>query len=166
MDVMMSDSMITLRGFAAALALALVAGCAAQGPAPQQAAAAPQHDAATSGPQLAGVWYQVYFDTNSSVVNPRGQMIARTVAYVVQHDTATRVTVIGKTDRVGAAPANLTLSRQRAKAVRDALVTAGVPADHIDTSWTGEGTQAVATANGVNQAYNRVVDVTVVKTSP
>jgi len=58
------------------------------------------------------------------------------------------------------------LARQRrAEALRDALIAAGVPADRIDTSWTGEAKQAVATAN-VNEPRNRVVDVIVVKQSP
>jgi OOP family OmpA-OmpF porin len=61
----------------------------------------------------------------------------------------------------------LGLARQRrADAVRDALIAAGVPADRIDTSWTGEAKQAVATANDVNEPRNRVVDVTVVKEPP
>ena len=79
---------------------------------------------------------------------------------------ATRVTVIGRTDRVGAPPANMALAHRRAEAVRDALITAGVPADHVDTSWTGEAAQRVATANDAAKPCNRVVDVTVVKQSP
>jgi len=78
----------------------------------------------------------------------------------------TRVTVIGRTDRIGAPPANMALSQRRADAVRDALIAAGVPAANIDTSWTGEGKQQVATAADTAEPRNRVVDVTVVKQSP
>lgn len=152
-----------LRSLVAALSLAAVVGCAQQA-APPQAAAAPQHDAAVAGPELAGAWYQVYFDTGSAAVNARGQMIAGKVAYVVANDPTARVTVIGRTDRIGAAPANLALSQRRANAVRDALVAAGVPAARIDTSWTGEATQAKApAADDATDARTRVVDVTVVK---
>jgi outer membrane protein OmpA-like peptidoglycan-associated protein len=73
------------------------------------------------------------------------------------------VTVIGRTDRIGAPPANIALSHRRANAVRDALISAGVPAASIDTSWTGEGKQAVAT--DAAEPRNRVVDITVVKLS-
>ena len=93
-------------------------------------------------------------------------MIVKNVAYVVANIASTRVTVIGKTDRVGAPPANMALSHRRADAIRDALIAAGVPAGRIDTSWTGEGKQQVATANEVAESRNRVVDVTVVKESP
>lgn len=37
--------------------------------------------------------------------------------------------------------------------------------DRIDTSWVGEGRQQVATADDIAEPRNRVVDVTVVKTS-
>jgi OOP family OmpA-OmpF porin len=73
------------------------------------------------------------------------------------------VTVIGKTDRVGSATANLALSQRRADQVRDALVAAGVPAVRIDTRWTGEGLQQVATGDDIDEQRNRVVDITVVQ---
>jgi OOP family OmpA-OmpF porin len=147
------------RVFAATIGLGLLAGCAEQ-------AAAPPPAAAMTEPQLAGAWYQVFFETNKTELNERGQMIVRTVASVAASNGATRVTVIGKTDRVGAAAANVALSQRRADQVRDALVTAGVPAARIDTSWTGEGKQNVATANDVAESRDRVVDITVVQQSP
>lgn len=150
-----------LRALVSTLALCtLAAGCA------EQASSPPPQAAAASSPELAGAWYQVYFDTSSSELNARGQMIVKRVAYVVANTNSTRVTVIGKTDRIGARPANTALSEQRAEAVRDALIGAGVPAARIDTSWTGEATQNVATANDVAEPRNRVVDITVVKQSP
>ncbi|BBK39939.1 hypothetical protein STAQ_50170 [Allostella sp. ATCC 35155] len=146
-----------MRAFGAALALSLAAGCADQ-PTPP-----PTTSGYASEAELAGAWYQVYFDTDSYAVNARGEMIAKTVAYVVTNNANTRVTVIGKTDRVGTPAANMALSERRAEAVRDALVRAGVPAARIDTTWTGEGRQAAATADDVSDQRNRVVDVTVVK---
>jgi len=148
-----------LRALVATLALSMAAGCAEQSSPPPQAAAG-------TSPELAGAWYQIYFDTNSVNIDARGRAIVKNVAYVVANAGPTRVTVIGRTDRVGAPPANLALSHRRADAVRDALITAGVPAASIDTSWTGEAKQAVATANDAAEPRNRVVDVTVVKETP
>jgi len=116
-------------------------------------------------PELAGAWYQVYFDTNSAEIDERGRMMVERVAYVAKNAGPTRVTVIGRTDRVGAPPANVALSHRRANAIRDALVAAGVPASQIDTSWTGEGRQAVMTGDDFAEPRNRVVDITVVKVS-
>ena len=145
-----------LRVILATLALGLTAGCA-ETMNSQSAAPAPQ------GPELAGAWYEIYFDTDSAELNQRGQTIVATVANVVANAGPTRVTVIGKTDRVGAPPANMALARERADAVREALVAAGVPAAIIDTTWTGEGSQAVATLDDAAEPLNRVVDVKVVK---
>jgi OOP family OmpA-OmpF porin len=154
--------------FAAVVALGALAGCVDGAPPPQHqaasAASAASGDAET--PELAGAWYQIYFDTNSADINDRGTTIVRTVAYVVANikDSAPpRVTVIGKTDRVGAPPANLALSKTRAETVRNALIVAGVPSDLIDTTWTGERRQDVATGDDVTERRNRVVDVTVIR---
>jgi len=146
----------------AILSLSFAAGCAQQATVP---APPPTHDAATGGPELAGVWYQIYFDTGSSAINARGRMIVNRVAYVIANGGPARVTVIGRTDRVGAAPDNRALSARRANAVRDALVAAGVPAAAIDTSWIGQGVQTAAAADEAVNPRNRAVDVTVVKQS-
>ncbi len=151
------------RILAVTFTLAMVAGCAEQAPRTTARAAPPAPAAAADAPELAGAWYQVFFDTNKTNIDNRGQMIVKNVAYVVANTNAARVTVIGKTDRVGDSVGNMALSQQRAGQVRDALIAAGVPATHIDTSWTGEGKQEVATANDAAEPRNRVVDITVIK---
>lgn len=148
------------RSAVAVLTLALVAGCADQAPPYRHG---PGISSSTAEPELAGAWYQIFFDTNKVDINDRGKMIVKSVANVVANAGPTRVTVIGKTDRVGEPSDNLVLSRQRADKVRNALIAAGVPADRIDTSWTGETRQQVATADNFSEERNRVVDVTVVK---
>jgi len=145
----------------AILTLALLASCAEQAAAPTPQATAPA--AATAVPQLAGAWYQVQFDSSQADIDARGHMIVNTVANVVANNAATHVTVIGKADRVGSATANLALSQQRAGRVRDALITAGVPSGRIDTRWTGEGNQEIATSDQIADQRNRVVDITVVQ---
>lgn len=147
-----------MRALALALTLSLAAGCAEQRSSHSQPMAAAAVD-----PELVGAWYQIYFDTNSADINSRGQMIVRNVANVVANAGPTRVTIIGKTDRVGAPPANMALAERRANAVRDALIAAGVPAAGIDTGWTGEGRQEVSTADDTAEPRNRIVDITVVK---
>ncbi|GAB6051732.1 hypothetical protein JCM17960_05520 [Magnetospira thiophila] len=159
-----------LGAFSAAVFLAGTAGCAQQGttqstydrPAAAQTAAAP----ISADPELAGAWYQIFFDTSEINIDARGQMVVKNVAFVAMNNEMTRVTVIGKTDRVGDAPSNMALSKQRADQVRDALIVAGVPADHIDTRWTGETRQIVSTSDDKDEQRNRVVDITVIKMMP
>ena len=146
------------RALVATLALSVIAGCAMQSSSHLQTAS-------DHGSESPGARYQIYFDTNKIEISDRGQMIVRKVADVVADNETARLTVIGKTDRVGEPSANMALSRQRADQVRDALAAAGVPLSHIDTSWTGEGRQEVATANGEAEERNRVVDITVVERS-
>jgi OOP family OmpA-OmpF porin len=153
MEVTVVQPAKILRALVVTLAFSVVAGCAVTGSEP----------ASASAPALAGAWYQIYFDTNKTEIDARGRMIIEKVAYIVANDTATRVTVIGKTDRVGAAADNMGLSHRRANAVRDALITGGVPAAHIDTTWTGEARQNMKTNDDAAEQGNRVVDVTVVK---
>lgn len=148
-----------LRAFTAAVTLLALGACAQ----PEQQTSPPRHDAATSGPELAGAWYQIYFDTNSAEVNDRGKRIVGTAASIVANNPDTRLTLIGRTDRIGAPPANLVLSERRAKAVRDALIDAGVPAARIDTDWTGQVRQGAQMQDDATQPRNRVVDITVVK---
>jgi OOP family OmpA-OmpF porin len=129
----------------------MLAACADQGSPPAAAAA----------PQLAGAWYQVFFDTDKTDLSPRGELIVNKVAEVVRHNDEVRVAVIGRTDRAGTAAANMALSERRAELVRDALIGAGVPAARIDTSWLGEGEQDVPTPDDVAAQRNRVVDIVV-----
>jgi peptidoglycan-associated lipoprotein len=138
------------RPLLAVVGLAILAACADQGSPPAAAA-----------PQLAGAWYQVFFDTDKADLSPRGQLIVNKVADVVRTNNEVRVTVIGRTDRAGTAAANMALSERRAELVRDALIAAGVPAARIDTSWLGEGEQDVPTPDDVAQQRNRVVDIVV-----
>ncbi|MEX1306313.1 MAG: OmpA family protein [Rhodovibrionaceae bacterium] len=152
----MSNSTKIIKTLVAVLALSAIVGCARMDSPSQQSRAA-------SDAELAGAWYQIYFDTSSATVNPRGQLVIDNAANIAMNAGPTRVTVIGRTDRVGSAPDNLALAHQRANAVRDALIAAGVPSAEIDTSWSGESNQAVSTANDADEPRNRVVDVTVVQ---
>ena len=138
------------RPLCAAVGFAMLAACADQGsPAP------------TAVPQMAGAWYQVFFDTDKTDLSPRGQLIVSKAADVVTHNDEVWVTVIGRTDRAGTAAANMALSERRAELVRDALIAAGVPSARIDTSWLGEGKQDAPTPDDVAQQRNRVVDIVI-----
>jgi len=147
----------------ASLVLVVVAGCAGQAATPQSTSSAALM---SNDPELAGAWYQIFFDTNKVDIDSRGKMVIKNVAYVATNNDMTRVTVIGKTDRVGAADSNVGLSQRRADQVRDALIAAGVPSDHIETRWTGEASQKVSTFDEKDEQRNRVVDVTVIKLLP
>jgi peptidoglycan-associated lipoprotein len=155
MESAMFRSVKVPRTFIAAVALATATGCAQ----PEKAAAP------APGAEQAGAWYQIYFEAGGFQIKDKAQSIVRSVAHLVATEGPSRVTVIGKTDRIGAAPANMALSRRRAGAVRDALIAVGVPTSSILTRWTGERKPHMATADQVDEQGNRVVDITVLKLS-
>jgi outer membrane protein OmpA-like peptidoglycan-associated protein len=71
------------------------------------------------------------------------------------------ITITAHTDRAGDEEPNLALSEQRAAAIRDALVGAGLDADLIEVAWHGETRPAVATEDGVPELRNRRAEIRV-----
>ena len=73
----------------------------------------------------------LYFDVGSAVPSPdAGRKLERLVAHARAYPSV-RLTVAGYHDRSGDAAANEELAKQRARAVRDLLVAAGVPEDRV-----------------------------------
>jgi len=74
---------------------------------------------------------------------------------------ATYIEVVGNTDDVGDDAYNQELSEQRARAVRDYLVAAGVDASKIATVGMGESMPVASNTTDEGRAQNRRVDVLV-----
>ncbi len=143
--------------FISILALtALLAGCAQQ-PAPTGEAAI------TVPPPGKRVHYQVFFKTDSAALDEEGRSVIASIASVAASDKNMSVRVIGKTDRLGAPPVNMALSKRRTEVVLEALVAAGMPTARIDWGWTGERGAPIPTADEKSEPRNRVVDITVNK---
>jgi OOP family OmpA-OmpF porin len=70
------------------------------------------------------------------------------------------VEIVGHTDSVGKEDTNLQLSINRATAVRDYIIGAGVFPTRIAPLAAGENNQQVATGQGARLRANRVVVVT------
>ena len=126
---------------------------------------APSHVASNPPPNSPGpnaVWYHVRFASGSDAIDGDGQKVINNLIVSMQANPMEVATIIGKTDTVGDQDYNMHLSHRRADAVRDALLYNGkVPTDHVETRWTGEHRQDVATAEDVSKAANRVVDIAV-----
>lgn len=71
------------------------------------------------------------------------------------------VQITGHTDTVGASESNDALSRQRALEIRDALVEQGLPLRNAKVTGRGERELRVKTADSVENAENRRVEVIV-----
>ncbi|MBI5515843.1 MAG: OmpA family protein [Deltaproteobacteria bacterium] len=82
--------------------------------------------------QVIQISRQVHFQTNSAQILPDSNTLLEEIADVLNRNPQlTAVEVQGHTDNQGAAAANMTLSQNRAEAVRQALVNLGVASDRL-----------------------------------
>jgi len=115
--------------------LAIVA-CAQQPPPPPLAANPPPP------PPPPPPTYTVYFDYNSSRLDPGAREILRFAAGSYRAGTPTTVQVTGYTDPAGSAGYNQRLSVRRANAVAAVLAQGGVPRNALVVSGQGETSNA------------------------
>jgi len=80
------------------------------------------------------------FDFDKAVLKPEGKAAidSQVVGKLAQVQKLEVVLVTGHTDRIGSAEYNQKLSERRADAVRDYLVSKGVPKDRVETIGMGE----------------------------
>lgn len=106
----------------------------APAPAPKAQVAPPvpaPAPAAVTAPGVAGFPVRVYFDVGSAALSAEASGAITAAAQALAKDGG-KVAVTGYTDRTGDAAKNEELAKQRAQAVRDALVAAGAAAGNIE----------------------------------
>jgi outer membrane protein OmpA-like peptidoglycan-associated protein len=101
----------------------------------------------------------VLFAFDKANLTPRATGLIRTVAATLQQRHATRVTVTGHTDNVGAEAYNLVLSRRRAVAVQVALQAALGSGAAVSASGLGEAHPIADNATPTGRAVNRRVEI-------
>lgn len=134
---------------------------AATGPTPPPAVAlpAPVAPAALPNPVLRAA-FRVEFDFNSARIRPESRETLDRVAAVMTAREAgrTRFRIVGHTDAVGGDSVNLALSRKRAQAVVDYLVTRHqVRRDRLEAS--GLGARELLLPEEPKAAANRRVEI-------
>lgn len=106
--------------------------------------------------------FLILFQFGSATLTENSEALLKRIAAVMRAglDDGARFRVVGHTDAVGAAAGNLALSRRRAEAVRNFLITAGgVPADRLEAE--GRGEAEPADSEHPNAAANRRVEIIV-----
>lgn len=105
--------------------------------------------------------YLLYFETGSDMLTAASQATLE----ALKQDVATRpvpeILVIGHTDRVGSAEDNEVLSLQRAQLIADLLQQQGVKPAALEVTGRGERDLLQPTDDGVDEARNRRVEVSV-----
>ncbi len=104
---------------------------------------------------------QVHFETGSAELTPGGRIRALAAAAILVENDASAVRVTGHTDTTGSADRNLAISRQRAQAVADLFVEAGLLRDRIEIDPMGEDASVlpIPTGDGVSEPLNRCVGI-------
>lgn len=107
------------------------------------------------------VRFVLYFITGTSDLTAESGAQLPTVQDAAAGRVAPRIDVVGHTDRAGAAAFNTELARERARAVADLLIEAGVEPRELRVTSFGESDNAVRTADGVPEPRNRRVEILV-----
>jgi OOP family OmpA-OmpF porin len=106
----------------------------------------------------------IYFDFDKSTIASGEQgKIERIAAKIGQTGAPSKVTATGHTDRVGSESYNQDLALRRATTIRDALMDRGVSSTAISIVSKGETDSREQTADGVREAENRRVQISILR---
>ena len=108
---------------------------------------------------LAELMDNVHFDFDKATITADSQFVLDEIAAAVARYPEARFLVAGYTDAKGSAKYNENLSRARAKAVYDALVSRGIPADRLRYRGFGKrvAVMAVSASDEARRADRKVV---------
>lgn len=104
-------------------------------------------------------WLKVYFASGSATISTdQADTLDRAVRTFREGDPFVMI-VAGGADKVGNPSQNLNLSIQRATAVAAALTDRGIPIERLQVLGRGNSELQVATADGIAEEENRVVEI-------
>lgn len=101
----------------------------------------------------------ITFDSGSDVIKPESFGILKEIADVLKENSSVRIKIVGHTDSDGADDMNLTLSKKRAAAVKNALSKQfGIDASRMETDGMGESQPVSSNSTPEGKANNRRVE--------
>jgi len=103
----------------------------------------------------------VSFDAGKTTLKPSAKKTLHRIANQLKANQNIRVSVEGYTDSVGSAEKNKAISEKRAAAVRDYLVSLGIPADHITAMGKGEADPVASNKTTSGRSQNRRVELVI-----
>ncbi len=101
----------------------------------------------------------VSFDLNSAAIRPSMRSVLDPFANQLHDDPSARVSIVGHTDSSGSDAINDPLSVERARSVRDYLVTRGVAAAHVQIAGRGDREPIADNSTEQGRARNRRVEI-------
>ena len=101
------------------------------------------------------------FDTGQSTLKPGAKATLSKIAAQLQSDDSIRISVEGHTDSVGSEEMNQSLSEKRAAAVRNYLISEGVPESRITSDGQGEAQPIATNKTAAGRQQNRRVELVI-----
>ena len=101
----------------------------------------------------------IFFDTAKSDIKPESQPAIQEVVKMLKASPAVKVWVVGHTDNVGTADANVALSNARAASVVKALAAGGIDARRLTPHGDGPFAPVAANTTDEGRARNRRVEL-------
>jgi outer membrane protein OmpA-like peptidoglycan-associated protein len=105
--------------------------------------------------------FTLHFRFESDALTPESTALVPEIRRTVRGLSVPEVVVVGHTDTMGDARANLALGLKRAISVRDILVEAGLARSTIEVTSHGEADLLVKTPDNTPEPRNRRVEITV-----
>ena len=110
-----------------------------------------------------GNW-SINFATGSSEIKESSYGELESIFNLLTQAESTKLKIIGHTDNVGNSDANLTLSKGRAEAVKDYLISKGVPANRFqEVDGKGDSAPIADNSSAAGKAKNRRVEIALLK---
>lgn len=110
--------------------------------------------------------YVTFFNFGSFNLTPESKDIVRNLLTEAQSGKSVSFELTGHADRVGSDAQNMILSKNRALAIRDELISLGAHGDNVTVSWKGESEPLVPTKDGIAEPQNRRTEIRAIITTP
>lgn len=101
----------------------------------------------------------VLFDTAQATLKPGAAVAIDRLGTFLNRNESTRLVIEGHTDSVGSDAYNSELSRRRAQAVADALISKGIPSTRFEVLGRGEGFPVAGNDTAAGRQQNRRVEI-------
>ncbi len=116
-----------------------------------------------AAPAKLGETFVVFFEIGSDKLTEQSVATVRGAAAAKSALMASKILVSGHADKLGDPEANLELSKRRAEAVRQLLLSAGIKAEDVSTAEYGENRPRVATSDDEARRENRRVEINLLR---
>ena len=103
--------------------------------------------------------YGIFFDTDKSVIKPESESELSSLTAFLTENVKANVFIVGHTDNTGDFTHNLNLSKARAKAVADYLISKGIDAKRLSSEGVGPLCPVSTNATELGKKKNRRVEV-------